>query len=166
MLKLNSYIGEKMSILKVKKYFEKFDIENRVLEFDVSSATVELASKALNCEPARIAKSLSFMIAGVPTVIVFAGTTKVSNSKFKHHFGAKAKMLTFDEVESLVGHKVGGVCPFAINDGVEVYLDLSLKAHQTIFPACGSSNSAIELTPLELEKYSSNFKGWIDVGQE
>ena len=153
-----------MSVIKVKEYFKQFDMEARVQEFDVSSATVELAAKALHCEPARIAKSLSFMVLGIPTVIVIAGDVKVSNSKFKQQFNTKAKMLTFDEVEALIGHKVGGVCPFAVNDGVDVYLDVSLKKYDTVFPACGSGNSAIELTISELERFS-NFKEWVDIGQ-
>ena len=154
-----------MSIEKVKEYFKKFGIESRIQEFDVSSATVELAAKALNCEPERIAKSLSFMVNEKPTIIVVAGNVKVSNSKFKQQFSTKAKMLSFEEAENLVGHKVGGVCPFGINEGVDVYLDVSLKKYETVFPACGSSNSAIELTIPELEKLS-NFKEWIDVGQD
>ena len=154
-----------MSIEKVKTYFKQFGIDNKIQEFDVSSATVELAAKALNCAPERIAKSLSFMVNEKPIIIVVAGDVKISNSKFKQQFQTKAKMLSFDEAESLIGHKVGGVCPFAINPGVEVYLDISLKNYNTVFPACGSSNSAIELTIEELEKFS-NYKDWIDVGQE
>ena len=154
-----------MSIEKVKEYFKSFGIENRIQEFTVSSATVELAAKALGCKPERIAKSLSFLVNEKPIVIVVAGNIKISNSKFKQQFLTKAKMLTFEEAESLVGHKVGGVCPFAVNEGVDVYLDVSLKNYETVFPACGSSNSAIELSIAELEKYS-NFKNWIDVGQD
>ena len=154
-----------MAIEKVKEYFKNFGIESRIQEFDVSSATVELAAKALNCAPERIAKSLSFMVNEKPIIIVVAGDVKVSNSKFKQQFQTKAKMLSFEEAETLIGHKVGGVCPFAINEGVDVYLDISLKNYETVFPACGSSNSAIELTIEELEKFS-NFKDWIDVGQE
>ncbi len=154
-----------MAIEKVKEYFKQFGIENRIQEFEVSSATVELAAKALNCEPERIAKSLSFMVSDKPIIIVVAGNIKVSNSKFKQEFQTKAKMLSFDEAETLIGHKVGGVCPFAINDGVDVFLDVSLKNYETVFPACGSSNSAIELSINELEKYS-NFIRWVDVGQE
>ena len=153
-----------MAIEKVKEYFKSFGIEERIQEFEVSSATVELAAIALNCEPERIAKSLSFMMNEKPIVIVVAGDVKISNSKFKQQFQTKAKMLTFEEVENFIGHKVGGVCPFAINEGVDVFLDISLKNYETVFPACGSSNSAIELTIEELEKYS-NFKSWIDVGQ-
>ena len=154
-----------MSIEKAKNYLAQFGVENKIQEFDTSSATVELAAKALNCAPSRIAKSLSFMIAGKPTIVVIAGDVKVSNSKFKQQFQTKAKMLSFEEVESLIGHKVGGVCPFGINDGVDVFLDISLKQYQTVFPACGSSNSAIELTIAELEKFSA-YKAWVDIGQE
>ena len=154
-----------MSIEKVKEYFKQFGIEERIQEFKVSSATVELAAVALGCNPERIAKSLSFMLNDKPIIIVVAGNIKISNSKFKQLFQTKAKMLTFEEAENLIGHKVGGVCPFAINDGVDVYLDISLKAYETVFPACGSNNSAIELSIPELEKYS-NYKSWVDVGQE
>lgn len=154
-----------MSIERVKKYFANFGIEDRVREFEVSSATVELAALALGCSEGKIAKSLSYMVDGSPIIIVVAGDIKVSNSKFKSEFSTKAKMLTFEEVENLIGHKVGGVCPFAVNDGVRVFLDVSLKEYDTVFPACGSSNSAIELTIEELEKYS-NFERWVNVGQE
>ena len=154
-----------MSIDKVKKYLAQYNVEKRIQEFDVSSATVELASKVLNCEPARIAKSLAFMLSDKPIIIVIAGDIKISNSKFKQQFKTNAKMLTSEETEKLVGHKVGGVCPFAINDGVDVYLDISLKNYESVFPACGSSNSAIELTIEELERFS-NFKEWIDIGQD
>lgn len=151
-----------MSIEKVKAYFKEFGIENRVREFDLSSATVELAAKALSCEEKRIAKSMSFKLDEKAIIIVTAGDVKIDNSKYKSKFHTKAKMLQFDEVELLVGHRVGGVCPFAINDGVTVYLDESLKRFETVFPACGSSNSAIELSITELEKYS-NFAEWVDV---
>lgn len=151
-----------MSIEKVKDYFNSYGIEDKIQEFDVSSATVELASKALNCEPCRIAKTLSFMVNGNAILIVTAGDMKIDNPKYKAQFGTKAKMLKADEVTELVGHTVGGVCPFAVNDGVKVYLDESLKRFETVFPACGSSNSAIELTIPELEKYSS-FESWVDV---
>ena len=150
-----------MSIERVREFFKKYDMEDRILEFSVSSATVELAAKALNCEPARIAKTLSFSVGQNVILIVTAGDTKIDNAKYKSVFSCKAKMLSFDEVESLVGHAVGGVCPFGINDGIGVYLDVSLKRFSTVFPACGSSNSAIELTPDELEKYSGG--KWIDV---
>lgn len=154
-----------MSIERVRTYFKQYDMENRIQEFDVSSATVELAAKALNCEPKRIAKTLSFMLNGHAILIITAGDAKIDNHKYKEKFGAKAKMLSADEVETLVGHAVGGVCPFGINEGIEVYLDESLKRFDTVFPACGSSNSAIELSPEELEKYSG-FREWVDVCKE
>ena len=151
-----------MSIERVREYFCTFGIEDRILEFDVSSATVELAAAALGCEGARIGKTLSFMLFDKPIVIVTAGDAKIDNAKYKARFGAKAKMLTPDEAISLVGHAVGGVCPFAVNEGVSVYLDESLRRFETVFPAAGSSNSAIELTIPELEKYSAH-SGWVDV---
>jgi len=151
-----------MSIEKVKKYFADFGIADRILEFEASSATVELAARALSCEEARIAKTLSFDILGKTVLIVAAGDEKLDNSKFKARFNTKAKMLSFEEAESRIGHAVGGVCPFAVNEGVVVYLDISLKRFETVFPACGSSNSAIELTIAELEKYSG-FTDWVDV---
>ena len=151
-----------MAIEKVKAYFRKYGMENRVQEFEVSSATVELAAEALHCEPCRIAKTLSFLVDRRPILIVAAGDAKIDNPKYKAQFGTKAKMLTPDEAETLIGHAVGGVCPFAVNDGVTVYLDVSLKRFQTVFPACGSGSSAIELTIEELEKYSS-YAAWIDV---
>lgn len=152
----------KMAIEKVKAYFGKYGMEERIQEFDVSSATVELAAAALHCEPQRIAKTLSFMARERAVLIVAAGDTKIDNAKYKAKFGKKAKMLTPEEVETLVGHAVGGVCPFAVNEGTEVYLDVSLKRFETVFPACGSSNSAIELTIPELEQYSG-YTGWVDV---
>ena len=151
-----------MSIEKVREYFKTKNIENKILEFSVSSATVELAAQALGCEPCRIAKTLSFMLGEKAILIVTAGDVKIDNSKYKSEFGAKAKMLTPDEAVTLIGHAVGGVCPFAVNDGVDIYLDVSLTRFETVFPACGSSNSAIELTIAELEKYSGYLK-WIDV---
>ncbi|MDD7729673.1 MAG: YbaK/EbsC family protein [Clostridia bacterium] len=151
-----------MSIEKVKAYFKNFGMEDRVMEFDVSSATVELAAQALNCEPQRIAKTLSFLVDGHAVLIVAAGDARIDNHKYKEQFGKKAKMLSPDEVVELVGHAVGGVCPFAVKEGAEVYLDASLKRFETVFPACGSSNSAIELTIPELEKYSG-FLEWVDV---
>lgn len=151
-----------MAIEKVRDYFKKEGIEERILEFDVSSATVELAAKALNCEPCKIAKTLSFNVNGNAILIVAAGDAKIDNPKYKAKFATKAKMLSPDDVENMIGHSVGGVCPFAINDGVAVYLDKSLKRFETIFPACGSSNSAIELTIEELEKYSHCCE-WVDV---
>lgn len=151
-----------MSIERVREYFKGYGIEDKILEFDVSSATVPLAALALGTEEARIAKSLSFLVEDKAIIIVTAGTARINNKRYKENFHKKAKMLTAEQVTELIGHKVGGVCPFAINDGVDVYLDESLKAFTTVFPACGSSNSAIELTIPELEKYSG-FKAWIDV---
>ena len=151
-----------MAIEKVREYFAGFGMADRILEFDSSSATVELAAQALSCEPRRIAKSLSFMVGEEPILVVTAGDAKVDNAKYKAKFGKKAKMLTPDEVVQFIGHAIGGVCPFAVNDGVTVYLDESLKRFSTVFPACGSSNSAIELTIPELEEYSG-FTEWVDV---
>ncbi|MGN0690031.1 MAG: YbaK/EbsC family protein [Oscillospiraceae bacterium] len=151
-----------MSIEKVKEFFNEKGIADRIREFDTSSATVELAAEALGCEPCRIAKSLSFKVDEKAVLIVAAGDARVDNRKYKEFFGTKAKMLTPDEVLSLIGHAVGGVCPFAINDGVSVYLDNSLKRFETVFPACGSSNSAIGLSIEELERYSG-FISWVDV---
>ena len=151
-----------MAVEKVKEYFKKYGMESRIREFEVSSATVELAAEALHCEPCRIAKTLSFMVDEHPILIVAAGEAKIDNPKYKAQFGTKAKMLTPDEVQTMIGHAVGGVCPFALNSGVVSYLDISLKRFQTIFPACGSSNSAIELTIEELEQ-CSDYAAWIDV---
>lgn len=151
-----------MSLSKVKDYFMEYGIDTRVREFEMSSATVELAARALQCEPKRIAKTLSFMVNERPILIVTAGDARIDNHKYKEFFKTKAKMLTKEQVLDLIGHEVGGVCPFAVNKGVKVYLDLSLKRFNTVFPACGSSNSAIELTIAELEKYS-DFTEWIDV---
>lgn len=151
-----------MAIEAVKAYFAKYGMADRIRVLDVSSATVELAAQALGCEPCRIAKTLSFSVDGRPILIVAAGDAKIDNPKYKAQFGVKAKMLTPDEVENLVGHAVGGVCPFGIREGVTVYLDESLKRFATVFPACGSGNSAIELTIPELETYSG-FDSWIDV---
>ena len=151
-----------MAIDKVKEYFKDRGIENRILEFEVSSATVALAAKALGCEESRIAKTLSFHVQERVVLVVTAGDAKIDNAKYKAFFGAKAKMLSLEEAEPLIGHAVGGVCPFAINENVEVYLDESLKRFETVFPACGSSNSAIQLTIAELEEYSGYLE-WIDV---
>ena len=137
-------------------------MENKIQQFEVSSATVELAAEALHCEPARIAKTLSFMLEEGAILIVAAGDAKVDNGKYKEKFGKKAKMLTPPEVEDLIGHAVGGVCPFGIRERVKVYLDESLKRFETVFPACGNSNSAIELTIPEMEKYSG-YTAWVDV---
>ena len=152
-----------MSIQKVRAYFEGFGIADRIREFEVSSATVELAAVAVGVEGARIAKSLSFKVDDRPIIIVAAGDTKVDNSRYKAYFHTKAKMLTHEEAHTLIGHDVGGVCPFALPENVKVYLDVSLQRFDTVFPAAGSDNSAIEFTCEELEKYSSNFVEWVDV---
>lgn len=151
-----------MSIAKVKEFFKAKGIDDKIQEFELSSATVALAAKALNCEEQRIAKTLSFHVGDDVILVVAAGDAKIDNAKYKAQFGTKAKMLSFEEVEPLIGHAVGGVCPFAVNDGIKTYLDISLKRFTTVFPACGSSNSAIELTPDELEQYSNSID-WIDV---
>lgn len=151
-----------MAIDKVREYFRQYNMEDKIQEFEVSSATVELAALALGCEGKRIAKSLSFLVDDKAILIVAAGDAKIDNPKYKATFSCKAKMLSYEQVEEYIGHAVGGVCPFAIPDTVAVYLDESLKRFETVFPACGSSNSAIELTLPELEKYS-NFTSWIDV---
>ncbi len=151
-----------MAIEKVREYFKTQGMEDRIQEFEVSSATVALAAQALGCDENRIAKTLSFHVGEKVVLIVAAGDAKIDNPKYKAFFSAKAKMLAFEEAEELIGHAVGGVCPFAVNEGVEVYLDESLKRFETVFPACGSSNSAIELTISELEQYSG-FVSWIDV---
>ena len=151
-----------MSIEAVKAYFREFGMEDRIQELQESSATVELAAKALGVEPARIAKTLSFMVQGSPILVVAAGDAKVDNHKYKEQFGAKAKMLSPDEVAELVGHGVGGVCPFGIKDGVKVYLDESLKRFPEVFPACGSASSAVRLTIPELE-LASGSPVWVDV---
>ena len=154
-----------MSIERVKKYFKRFGISGRIKELDSSSATVELAAQALNCEPERIAKTLAFNVNEQIVLIVTAGDAKIDNHKYKTVFGLKAKMLSPEMVENLVGHAVGGVCPFGINENIAVYLDVSLKRFKTVFPACGSSTSAIELSLEELEK-DSGFSRWIDVCKE
>lgn len=151
-----------MSIEKGRAYFRQFGMEDRVREFDVSSATVELAALALGVEGARIAKTLSFKKDDICILILAAGDARIDNHKFKDKFHMKAKMLAPDEVLSIVGHPVGGVCPFGINDGIDVYLDESLKRFETVFPAVGSANSAIELDLDELYKYSNAIE-WIDV---
>ena len=152
-----------MSIAKVRAYFEPLGIVDRIREFEVSSATVELAAIAVGVEGARIAKSLSFKVEEQPIIIVAAGDAKVNNGAYKAQFHTKAKMLTHEEAHDLIGHDVGGVCPFALPENVQVYLDVSLQRFETVFPAAGSSNSAIELTCAELEKYTSNFVAWVDV---
>lgn len=151
-----------MAIEKVRTYFESLGAADKIREFDVSSATVELAAAALGCEGARIAKTMSFALADCDILIVAAGDVKIDNQKFKARFHTKAKMLPFEECEARIGHAAGGVCPFAVNEGVKVYLDESLKRFETVYPAAGSSNSAIELTIPELERFS-NFSEWVDV---
>ncbi len=151
-----------MSVEAAKKHLEKFGLANRVMEFDVSSATVELAAQAVGCAPAMIAKTLSFDVDGTPTLIVAAGDAKIDNPKYKAQFHTKARMLSHDEVAQKIGHAVGGVCPFGVQDGVAVYLDESLKRFETVYPACGSANSAVPLSIEELES-SAGSLAWIDV---
>ncbi len=154
-----------MSVEKAKEHLEKFGLTERIRVFEQSSATVELAAKALGCEPALIAKSLTFLVNGEPIMIVAAGDTKIDNPKYKAQFGVKAKMLSAEEVDRLIGHSVGGVCPFGINSDVRVFLDSSLKRFEKVFPACGSGNTAVELSIKELEQ-CSGYEDWIDVCKE
>lgn len=151
-----------MSFERAKEYLKEYGLENKVMEFPVSSATVEEAAKAVGCKEEEIAKTLSFIVEDKPILIVVAGDCKIDNSKYKTEFHKKAKMIPFNDVEKLIGHNVGGVCPFGIKERVTVYLDDSLKRLNTIYPACGSSNSAVKLTIEELEQ-ASNFEKWIDV---
>lgn len=151
-----------MSIELVREHFKKWNLQDQILEFPVSSATVELAAQAVGCEPERIAKTLSFQLPDGPLLVVTAGDAKIDNAKFKSIFHTKAKMLTPDEVEGKIGHAIGGVCPFGVREDVKIFLDISLQRFPTVFPACGSSNSAIELKPDEMDRYTSN-SGWIDV---
>ncbi len=151
-----------MSIEKVREHFKKLGIEDRILEFETSSATVELAARAAGTEPERIAKTLSFYVGDRVALIVCAGDARIDNPKFKAVFHTKAKMLKPEDAEPLIGHAVGGVCPFAVNEGCDVYLDASLRRFETVFPACGSANSAIELTLDELERCAAPCS-WIDV---
>lgn len=151
-----------MSIEKARNYFKQFGIESRIQELSQSSATVELAAQALGCEGKRIAKTLSFIVNEQVVLILTAGDAKIDNAKYKEYFHVKARMLNADDVEPLVGHNIGGVCPFGINDHINVYLDASLQRFETVFPACGSSNSAIEMTLDELQLYSKSL-AWIDV---
>ena len=152
-----------MSIARVREYLRLFGLDGSILEFETSSATVELAAQAAGVIPARIAKSLSFMLPDGPILVVAAGDAKVDNPRFKARFHTKARMLTREEVSSLIGHDVGGVCPFAIQPGARTWLDVSLRRFDTVFPACGSANSAIELTCGQLEAAAQNFQGWVDV---
>ena len=151
-----------MAIETVREYLKQWNADERILEFPVSSATVELAAQAVGCEPARIAKTLSFLVSDHAILIVAAGDAKVDNAKYKALFHTKAKMLSMEQVTELIGHAVGGVCPFGVKEGVEIYLDESLKRFETVFPAAGSSNSAIEVTMEQLEEYSGS-KNWVDV---
>ncbi len=154
-----------MSLESVKKYFKTVGMDDRIILFDHESSTVAMAAKELNCEEDLIAKTLSFLIDDKAILIVTSGDAKIDNAKYKHYFGKKAKMIPFEDVERLTGHEVGGVCPFAPNDGVKVYLDNSLKKYDYVYPACGSKNSAIKISIEELEKYS-NYVEWIDVCKE
>ena len=151
-----------MSLIKAKEHLKKYNLDDRIMEFTVSSATVKEAALAINCREEEIAKTLSFIINDKPILIVTAGDSKIDNSKYKQEFKTKAKMIPFNDVEALVGHAAGGVCPFGINDDISVYLDESLKKLDYVYPACGTSNSAIKLSIEELEK-ASNYKKWIDV---
>ena len=153
-----------MSIERAREHFKKYGVDGRIKEVEVSTATVAEAAKAVGCIAAMIAKTLSFDIQGKTILILMAGDAKVDNSKYKQEFGIKAKMLQYDEVEERVGHKVGGVCPFGINENIEVYLDESLNRFEKVYPACGSSNSFIELTIKELEEYS-NFVKWVEISK-
>lgn len=152
-----------MSIQKVRDYLEPLGIADRIREFEASSATVELAAQAVGVEGARIAKSLSFKVEDHPILVVAAGDAKIDNPRYKAQFHTKAKMLTFEEAHTLIGHDVGGVCPFALPEDVKVYLDISLRRFETVFPAAGNDHSAIELTCGELEQCASNFVQWVDV---
>lgn len=151
-----------MSIVRAREHLAKYGLDSRIKEFEVSSATVDLAAQAIGCEPCHIAKSLSFMVGDTPVLVVTAGDAKIDNPKYKARFGTKAKMLTPDQAVELIGHAVGGVCPFGIEDGVVVYLDETLKRFSDVYPACGSSNSAIKLTIDELEQ-CSGYESWVDV---
>ena len=161
-----------MAIEAVREYLKQWNADERILEFEVSSATVELAAQAVGCEPARIAKTLSFLVDDQAVLIVAAGDAKVDNPKYKAFFHTKAKMLSMEQVTELIGHAVGGVCPFGVKEGVEVYLDESLRRFETVFPAAGSSNSAIEVTMEQLEQYCGKCtwidvcKGWQDTKEE
>jgi prolyl-tRNA editing enzyme YbaK/EbsC (Cys-tRNA(Pro) deacylase) len=154
-----------MSLASVKEYFRQYGMEDRIVELQESSATVDLAAQALHCRPEEIAKTLAFMVGDKPVLIVTEGTAKIDNHKYKSFFHKKAKMMTPDQLLDLVGHEAGGVCPFGLKDGVDVYLDESLKKFEKLWPAAGSHNSAIEVSLEEMEKYS-HYKAWIDVTKE
>lgn len=151
-----------MSLDKARKHLKKYNLDKNILEFEESSATVSEAAKALNCKEEEIGKTLSFLVSGQPIVVVVAGDAKIDNKKFKEEFKIKSSMIPFDDVEKLIGHGVGGVCPFGVNEGVEVYLDVSLKKLKVVYPASGSSNSAVKLTLKELEE-ASEFLRWVDI---
>lgn len=151
-----------MSLVKAKEYLKKFHLDGNVIEFHESTATVREAAEALGCKDAEIAKTMAFLVDDSPILIVASGDKKIDNSKFKQTFHTKAKMIPSEELETLVGHTAGGVCPFGINPGVKVYLDVSLKEFDTVYPACGTSNSAVKLTIPELEE-ASNYVEYVDV---
>ena len=153
-----------MSIERARAHLRKYDLEDRVQEFEVSSATVELAAQAVGVEPARIAKTLSYLVDGGAILIVAAGDIRVDNRKFKDTFHTKAKMLTVEQASEMIGHAVGGVCPFGVNEGVKVYLDVSLKRFDTVYPAAGTSSSAVRLSIPELER-ASEFTAWVDLAK-
>lgn len=153
-----------MSVERVRNYLKQWDLQDKVQEFEVSSATVELAAQAVGCEPARIAKTMSFLVEGKAVLIVLAGDVKIDNRKFKDRFHVKASMIKQDDVERYIGHPVGGVCPFDVKADVDVYLDDSMKRFEVMFPAAGSANSAVGLTLAELET-ASGCKGWVDVSK-
>lgn len=153
-----------MSVERVREYLKQWDLEDRVKEFEVSSATVELAAQAVGCEPGHIAKTMSFLVGGEPVLILLAGDVKIDNRKYKDRFHTKAVMIKPEELEELVGHPMGGVCPFDVKDGVDVYLDQSLKRFEVVYPAAGSPSSAVRLNLEELEK-TSHSKGWVDVAK-
>lgn len=151
-----------MSLIKVREYLKQYEKDEEIVEFDESSATVAEAAQAIGCGEADIAKTLSFIVDGKPILIVMAGDKRCDNHKYKEFFHEKAHMIPREDLVELVGHEAGGVCPFGVNDGVTIYLDESLKKHEFVYPACGSSNSAIKLSIQELERLS-NYKEWIDV---
>ncbi len=151
-----------MSLDKARKHLKKYNLDKNILEFEESSATVSEAAKALNCKEEEIGKTLSFLVSGKPIVVVVAGDAKIDNKKFKEEFKIKSSMIPFDDVERLIGHAVGGVCPFGVNEGVEVYLDKSLQKLKIVYPATGNSNSAVKLTIKELEEVS-NYLRWVDI---
>ena len=151
-----------MSLERAKEYLKKYKLDNKIMEFEVSSATVKEAAKAINCKEEEIAKTLSFIVNDKPILIVVAGDSRVDNSKYKAEFHAKAKMIPFENVEEMIGHAVGGVCPFGVKENVNIYLDSSLKRFENLYPACGTSNSGIKLNIEQLEEIL-DFEKWVDV---